>query len=383
MNGVDNMLYMQSTNANDGTMQLTVTFDVDTMPNIDQVNVQNRMAQAQPNLPPEVNQFGLTMRKSTGLPMLVVSLYSPKQHLRRAVPRQLRQHQHHRRALPRARRRRGRASSAPATTRCASGSSPIALAQARARRCPTSRSAVQQQSTVNPAGQVGGAAGAGGPGDDLHRPRAGTAADAGGVRRDRRALESGRLGRAAEGRRAHRARRAQLPADRPRQRPARRASSPSSRRPGSNALAVADGRQEGDGGAAATAFPPTSTTRYTLDTTLPVSEGHPRDPDHARRGDGARHLRRLSLPAELARDADPDDCRAGVADRHVRRLSRCSASRSTRCRCSASCSPSASSSTMRSSSSKRWSITSRRAWRRGTRRSRRWRKCRARSSASR
>jgi multidrug efflux pump len=77
MNGVDNMLYMQSTNANDGTMALTVTFDVDTDPNIDQVNVQNRVAQAAPNLPTDVNQFGLTMRKSTGLPMLVISLYSP------------------------------------------------------------------------------------------------------------------------------------------------------------------------------------------------------------------------------------------------------------------------------------------------------------------
>jgi HAE1 family hydrophobic/amphiphilic exporter-1 len=76
MNGVDNMLYMQSTNANDGTMQLTVTFDVATDPNIDQVNVQNRMAQAQPNLPPDVNTFGLTMRKATGFPMLIVSLLS-------------------------------------------------------------------------------------------------------------------------------------------------------------------------------------------------------------------------------------------------------------------------------------------------------------------
>ena len=38
MNGVDDMLYMQSTNANDGTMTLTVTFDVETDPNIDQVN---------------------------------------------------------------------------------------------------------------------------------------------------------------------------------------------------------------------------------------------------------------------------------------------------------------------------------------------------------
>lgn len=77
MNGVDNMLYMQSTNANDGTMQLTVTFDISTDPNVDQVNVQNRLAQAQPNLPADVNQFGISLRKSTGLPMIVVSLFSP------------------------------------------------------------------------------------------------------------------------------------------------------------------------------------------------------------------------------------------------------------------------------------------------------------------
>ena len=51
MNGVDNMLYMQSTNANDGTMTENVTFDVETDINIDQVNTQNRVSQAQPNLP--------------------------------------------------------------------------------------------------------------------------------------------------------------------------------------------------------------------------------------------------------------------------------------------------------------------------------------------
>jgi hydrophobic/amphiphilic exporter-1 (mainly G- bacteria), HAE1 family len=79
MNGVDKMLYMQSTNANDGTLTLTVTFDVDTDPNIDQVNVQNRVAQAQPNLPADVNAFGVSMRKSTGLPTLVYALYSPQQ----------------------------------------------------------------------------------------------------------------------------------------------------------------------------------------------------------------------------------------------------------------------------------------------------------------
>src|SRR5947209_5138354 len=79
MSGVDNMLYMQSTNANDGTMALTVTFDIDTNPNIDQVNVQNRVAQAQPNLPADVNQFGLNMRKSTGIPTLAFAIYSPHQ----------------------------------------------------------------------------------------------------------------------------------------------------------------------------------------------------------------------------------------------------------------------------------------------------------------
>jgi HAE1 family hydrophobic/amphiphilic exporter-1 len=77
MNGVDNMLYMQSTNGNDNTMSLTVTFDVDTDVNTDEVNVQNRVAQASPNLPPDVTQYGTTIRKSTGLPLLAYALYSP------------------------------------------------------------------------------------------------------------------------------------------------------------------------------------------------------------------------------------------------------------------------------------------------------------------
>src|SRR5213593_2856693 len=77
MNGVDKMLYMQSTNANDGTMTLSVTFDVESEVNIDQVNAQNRVSQAQPNLPADVNQFGLTYRSTVGLPLVVVSLYSP------------------------------------------------------------------------------------------------------------------------------------------------------------------------------------------------------------------------------------------------------------------------------------------------------------------
>src|SRR6266699_850721 len=77
MNGVEKMLYMQSTHANDGTMTLSVTFDVESDVNTDQVNAQNRVSQAQPNLPVDVNQFGLTYRSTVGLPLVVVSLYSP------------------------------------------------------------------------------------------------------------------------------------------------------------------------------------------------------------------------------------------------------------------------------------------------------------------
>jgi HAE1 family hydrophobic/amphiphilic exporter-1 len=77
MNGVDNMLYMMSTNANDGTMNLKVTYDIGTNVDIDQVNTQNRVSQASPNLPTSVNQYGLTVKKLMGLPLLVLSIYSP------------------------------------------------------------------------------------------------------------------------------------------------------------------------------------------------------------------------------------------------------------------------------------------------------------------
>ena len=77
MNGVDNMIYMMSTNANDGTMTLKVTYDVGTNVDIDQVNTQNRVSQASPNLPTSVNQYGVTVKKSMGLPLLVLSVYSP------------------------------------------------------------------------------------------------------------------------------------------------------------------------------------------------------------------------------------------------------------------------------------------------------------------
>ena len=77
MSSAKDMLYMQSTNANDGTFTLQVTFDVDSGIDIDQVNTQNKAAQAEALLPPDVTSYGLTYLQSTGLPVLAFSLYSP------------------------------------------------------------------------------------------------------------------------------------------------------------------------------------------------------------------------------------------------------------------------------------------------------------------
>src|SRR5882757_3163176 len=77
MNGVDRMLYIQSTNANDGSMNQIVTFDVGTDIDVDNVLVNNRYSQAQPFLPGDVKNFGVTIKKSLAFPLIVISLYSP------------------------------------------------------------------------------------------------------------------------------------------------------------------------------------------------------------------------------------------------------------------------------------------------------------------
>ncbi|HEX8984603.1 MAG TPA: multidrug efflux RND transporter permease subunit [Bryobacteraceae bacterium] len=76
--GVDNMNYMYSTNSNAGASQITVNFDVKTDPNIDQVLAQLRTSQAQSQLPAEVTTAGLTVRKSMSAPLMMIALYSPK-----------------------------------------------------------------------------------------------------------------------------------------------------------------------------------------------------------------------------------------------------------------------------------------------------------------
>ena len=76
VNGVENMLYMSSTSSADGTMQLTVTFRLGTDPNIDQVLVQNRVAIAQSQLPPEVNNIGVVTAKQSPDVIMAIALSS-------------------------------------------------------------------------------------------------------------------------------------------------------------------------------------------------------------------------------------------------------------------------------------------------------------------
>ncbi|NOT58057.1 MAG: efflux RND transporter permease subunit, partial [Deltaproteobacteria bacterium] len=77
VNGVDNMLYMKSTNANDGTLTLSIDFEVGTNVDIDNVLVQNRVTQATPSLPLDIKNFGVNVKKSLAFPLLIISIISP------------------------------------------------------------------------------------------------------------------------------------------------------------------------------------------------------------------------------------------------------------------------------------------------------------------
>src|SRR5215475_13077946 len=78
MSGVDNMNYMYSINANNGLMRMFVNFDLKTDPNIDHVLTQLRYATAEPQLPPDVRNYGVTVQKSLSAPLMLIALNSPK-----------------------------------------------------------------------------------------------------------------------------------------------------------------------------------------------------------------------------------------------------------------------------------------------------------------
>lgn len=76
INGVDNMIYMKSINANDGTMNIQVSFDVGTDPDMNTVLTQNRVSAASAKLPPSVTKLGVTTEKSLPNILMLVTLTS-------------------------------------------------------------------------------------------------------------------------------------------------------------------------------------------------------------------------------------------------------------------------------------------------------------------
>ncbi|HVV80524.1 MAG TPA: multidrug efflux RND transporter permease subunit [Pseudolabrys sp.] len=77
INGVENMLYVASNSTADGKFSIAVTFDLGTNLDIAQVQVQNRVAIAQPRLPADVRNIGVTVAKRSPDLMMVVHLFSP------------------------------------------------------------------------------------------------------------------------------------------------------------------------------------------------------------------------------------------------------------------------------------------------------------------
>jgi HAE1 family hydrophobic/amphiphilic exporter-1 len=79
INGVDNMDYMYSLNStNNSSTALLVNFDIKTDPNMDLLLTQSRQQLANGQLPPEVNQIGIDVKKSLTSPMMLIAIYSPK-----------------------------------------------------------------------------------------------------------------------------------------------------------------------------------------------------------------------------------------------------------------------------------------------------------------
>src|SRR5712672_602297 len=77
VNGAQDMLYMSSQSGNDGSYSLTVTFDIGTDTNTALVMVQNRVALAMQQLPIEVQNQGILIRKKTPDILMVVNFFSP------------------------------------------------------------------------------------------------------------------------------------------------------------------------------------------------------------------------------------------------------------------------------------------------------------------
>jgi hydrophobe/amphiphile efflux-1 (HAE1) family protein len=77
INGVENMLYMQSVNSGDGQLMINITFAIGSDPDLAAINVNNRIQAAVPRLPEEVRRQGIVVRKASTSILQVVAMYSP------------------------------------------------------------------------------------------------------------------------------------------------------------------------------------------------------------------------------------------------------------------------------------------------------------------
>ena len=77
VNGVDRMIYMKSNSGSDGSYALTVSFEVGSDPDLNTVNVMNRVNQATSQLPSEVQRLGVTVKKQSSALLQVIAVHSP------------------------------------------------------------------------------------------------------------------------------------------------------------------------------------------------------------------------------------------------------------------------------------------------------------------
>ena len=110
INGVENMIYMSSQSTGDGKLTITVTFRIGTDLNVAQMLTQNRVQDALPRLPEDVQRLGVQVRKATPNILLAVHLYSPDSVARHPLSVELRDAARQGRA--------GAAARASATCRC-------------------------------------------------------------------------------------------------------------------------------------------------------------------------------------------------------------------------------------------------------------------------
>ena len=204
INGVENMIYMKSTNANDGTLTLKVSFEVGSNLDMDNVLTQNRVSQAHAAdaaVGQELRRHG---EEGAGVSAARHLDQVAERHLRQQLPLELHDHQHQRRD----RAHPGRRADQPVRRQRLRDAR---LAAARRHRAPRPDGARHRQ-RHHPAEPADAgrpdwrAAGRHRHRVHLHRPHAGAPAQRGGVRQHHRPHQPGRLGGPAQGRRAHRAR---------------------------------------------------------------------------------------------------------------------------------------------------------------------------------